>query len=76
MNRSELIISIAQQIGLNKQQADKALSAMTTSIIDAVKAGKDAQLVGFGTFSASKREQREGRNPRTREKMILPCQAS
>ena len=65
MNKTELINAIAQESGLTKVDAKKALEATVKSVTDALAAGDRISLVGFGTFSVSKRAARNGRNPQT-----------
>jgi len=67
MNKSELIDSIADQAGLSKADAGRALDAVVASISKALKKGDTVSLVGFGTFSVKKRAARTGRNPATGE---------
>ena len=65
MNKSELIDHIAQQADMSKAAASRALEAAIDAITDALKNGDSVSLVGFGTFVATEREARTGRNPRT-----------
>ncbi len=65
MNKGELIESIAKHAKMSKSQAGSALDAFTTSVTGALKKGDRVALVGFGTFSVSKRAARAGRNPQT-----------
>ena len=65
MNKSELIDAIASGSKLSKADAGRALDATTTAITNALKKGGRVALVGFGTFSISKRAARNGRNPQT-----------
>lgn len=67
MNKNELIDSIAKEAGFTKIAATGALDALTASITQALKNGDEIRLVGFGTFSVSKRAATTGRNPRTGE---------
>lgn len=67
MSKQQLVDMIAEKAGLTKADAARALEATTDSITEALKKGEKVALVGFGTFSTSKREEREGRNPRTGE---------
>ena len=60
MNKTELIEKIAAGAGLTKADSKKALDATVAAIKDALKAGDKVQLVGFGTFSVTKRPAREG----------------
>ena len=65
MNKSELIDHIAQQADISKAAASRALEAAIDAITVALKNGDSVSLVGFGTFVATEREARTGRNPRT-----------
>jgi DNA-binding protein HU-beta len=65
MNRGEFVAAIADQSGLTKADADRALEAMFKVVKKALKSGDTVSLVGFGTFVVRKRAARTGRNPRT-----------
>jgi DNA-binding protein HU-beta len=67
MNKSELIGAIAEDSGLTKADAGRALDATLSSITEALKAGGSISLIGFGTFSVKARSARTGRNPQTGE---------
>ena len=65
MNKSDLIDAMAADAGISKAAAGKALDSMMASVKGALKKGDRISLVGFGSFSTSKRKAREGRNPQT-----------
>ena len=65
MNKSELIDAIAKRADLSKAAAGRALDAAIETINSSLKKGGKVTLVGFGTFSVSKRAARTGRNPRS-----------
>ena len=65
MNKAELISAMAETTGCTKVQAKSALEAFMGATTDALKKGDKVSLVGFGTFSVSKRAERKGRNPQT-----------
>ena len=65
MNKSELIDHIAKQADISKAAATRALEAMIGGVKATLKKNNSVSLVGFGTFSVSKRAARTGRNPRT-----------
>ncbi len=65
MNKGELTEAIASGAGLSKADAGKALDAAINSITGALKKGDRVSVVGFGSFSVSKRAARTGRNPQT-----------
>jgi len=71
MNKTELIAAVAEQAGLSKKDAEKAVKAFTDVITDELKKGEKIQIVGFGTFEVSERAAREGRNPHTGETMKI-----
>ena len=71
MNKTELIAAVAEQAGLSKKDAEKAVKAFTDVITEELKKGEKIQIVGFGTFEVSERAAREGRNPHTGETMKI-----
>ncbi len=71
MNKAELVAAAAEQTGLKKGDAEKALKAFIDVITEELKNGEKVQLVGFGTFEVSERTEREGRNPQTGETMKI-----
>ncbi len=71
MNKNELVGSVAEHTGLGKAEAAKAVDAVFDSVTAALKGGDDVRLVGFGTFSVTKRKASTGRNPRTGETMTI-----
>lgn len=71
MNKTELVAAMADQAGISKKDAEKALKAFTDVVAEELKKDGKVQLVGFGTFEVSKREAREGRNPQTGEPMQI-----
>ncbi|MDO5357446.1 MAG: HU family DNA-binding protein [Conchiformibius sp.] len=73
MNKSELIDAIAQESGLTKADAGKALDAFTTVIKNALQQGDAVTLVGFGSFVVAERAERQGLNPKTKEPITIPA---
>ncbi|MEH1808449.1 HU family DNA-binding protein [Nostoc sp.] len=71
MNKGELVDAIAEKTGVTKKQADAVLTAALEAIIEAVADGDKVTLVGFGSFERRDRAAREGRNPKTNEKMQI-----
>jgi DNA-binding protein HU-beta len=65
VNKTELIEHIANQADISKAAAARALDAVVGGVTKSLKKGESVSLVGFGTFSVSKRAARSGRNPRT-----------
>ena len=67
MTKAELVQFIAETADLTKADATRALDAMVEGVTKGLKEEGKVTLVGFGTFTAKKREAREGRNPQTGE---------
>jgi DNA-binding protein HU-beta len=65
MNKSELITKIAEDAGITKTQANATIDSFVDAVTKTLKKGDKVTLVGFGTFSVSKRAARNGRNPQT-----------
>ena len=65
MNKTELIEHIADKSDISKAAAARALTSINEAVKKTLKKGDTVTLVGFGTFSVSKRAARTGRNPRT-----------
>jgi len=71
MNKQEFVKHIAEQHKCTQVEAEKAIDIFTSSVIDAMAEGKEISLIGFGSFSVSKVEAREGINPKSREKIKI-----
>ena len=73
MNKTELVNAVAEKADFSKKDADKAVAAVLDSITDALAQGDKVQIVGFGTFEVRARAEKQGRNPKTGEAMIVPA---
>lgn len=73
MNKAQLIEKIATEAKVSKAQAENLLDCALDNIKKAVKKGDDVKLVGFGTFTKSKRKARTGRNPQTGKAIKIPA---
>jgi len=71
MNKQEFVKHIAEQHKCTQVEAEKAIDMFTSSVIDALGEGQKISLIGFGSFSVNKIEAREGRNPKSREKIKI-----
>ena len=65
MNKTELIAEVAAKTELSKKDAEKAVTAVFETIVEALKADEKVSLVGFGSFEAKTRPARKGHNPLT-----------
>lgn len=73
MNKSELVDAIASEAKITKVDAEKVLDAFVNQTSKALKAGNKVTLIGFGSFSVSKRAARNGRNPQTGKAIKIPA---
>ncbi len=73
MTKKELIVTIAEEAGITKTVAEKALNAMLDGITDALANQEKVTFVGFGTFHVTKRPARKGRNPKTGDVIKIPA---
>ena len=71
MNKSEFVIKISKASGLTKGAAEKTLSSVLDVIATALANDESINLVGFGSFSVTKRAARTGRNPQTGEEIKI-----
>ncbi|KAK3582355.1 hypothetical protein CHS0354_023898 [Potamilus streckersoni] len=65
MSKSDLIEKIAEKSNITKSAATEIVNTILASLNEALKNSEDVSLVGFGTFSVQKREERMGRDPKT-----------
>ena len=65
MNKSDLVSAIADNSGLSKADASRALEATTSAISGALANGDSVAITGFGSFMVRARAARTGRNPQT-----------
>jgi len=65
MNKGDFIKFMSEHHSCTQVEAEKIINMFTSSVIDAISKSNEISLIGFGSFSVSKVEAREGRNPRT-----------
>ncbi len=73
LNKNDLIAAVANSTGLSKSDSASAVDSVFDAIAGALKGGDEVRLVGFGTFSVTKRAATTGRNPRTGESIQIPA---
>ncbi len=76
MTKAELVDYIAEKTGLTKADSARALEAMMNGVIKGLKKEGTVKLTGFCTFTAKKKPAKEGRNPRTGEKVKIPARVA
>jgi len=72
LNKADLVAEVAKVVG-SKRMAEKAITCILEAVTKALKKGQTLTLVGFGTFSVSKRKARVGRNPQTGKEIKIPA---
>ena len=73
MNKGDLVAAVAGDAGVSKSQAQAAVDSVFSNIEGTLADGGRVALVGFGTFSVSRRSARQGRNPRTGDAIRIPA---
>lgn len=73
MNKQDLIAAVAEKTDLPKAKTGDVIDEVIEAITKALKKKQEVRLVGFGTFSTSKRKAGKGRNPRTGEEIKIPA---
>lgn len=73
MNKAELVEFVAKATDSSKAKAEESINAFLAGIQKGLKKDKSVQLVGFATFSVTKRAARTGINPQTKEKIKIPA---
>lgn len=73
MNKSEIISAMAEKADLTKKDAGAVLDAFIKIVSEEVAKDEKIQLIGFGTFELARRAQRDGKNPSTGEKIVIPA---
>ena len=73
MKKAELSSRVASEASLSRVDADRVVNAVFRAIGDALANGETVRISGFGTFSTRARAARQGRNPRTGERIAIPA---
>ncbi|MFZ4674846.1 MAG: HU family DNA-binding protein [Nodosilinea sp.] len=78
MNKAELVDKVAEKASsseksMTKKDVDSVITATIDAIMEAIASGEKVTLVGFGSFERRERKEREGRNPKTGDTMVIPA---
>lgn len=73
MNKGDVVSAIANKAGFTLKDADEAYKAFVATVAEALKAGDDVALAGFGTFKVKAKAARKGINPQTKEVIDIPA---
>jgi integration host factor subunit beta len=72
MTKSDMAEKLAEKLNITKQQAETIINLFTNSIVEALSKGDKVEIRGFGSFRIRHRAAKEGRNPKTGEKVFVP----
>ena len=73
MTKAELIDAIAEKTGLTKRDVGEVVETLFDIVKSALGSGEKVQLIPFGSFEVRERQKREGRNPKTGERLTIPA---
>ncbi len=73
LNKNDLVATVASKTGMSKADAGKAVDGVFAAITNSLRSKTEVRLVGFGTFSVTRRAATQGRNPRTGERIQIPA---
>jgi len=73
MTKAELIDTVTEKTGLKKRDVDDVIDTLLESVKAALQRGDKVQLIPFGSFEVRERQKREGRNPKTGERLTIPA---
>lgn len=73
MTKVELIAKVAAEADMTKKDAEKAVNATFVALADSLQAGEKIAVSGFGTFEVRERAEHKGRNPQTKEEIMIPA---
>ena len=76
MHKTDLIDTTARATGLSKADTARTIDAALDAICKALVAGDTVALTGFGSFAVSAKAEREGRNPKTGEPVVIAAHNS
>ena len=76
MNKTEFINAVAENSGLSKVDAKKAVEAFVETVSSELKEGGKVALLGFGSFSVAEKSARKGVNPKTKQPIEIPARKS
>lgn len=73
MNKAELILAVSEETGFSRKDVETTVNATLNAITKALVQEEKVQIVGFGSFETKQRAERLGRNPKTRESVVIPA---
>ena len=73
MNKTDLVVAVAEEVGITKKDAEKAIDVLLEKVQSALVSGDSVKLSGFGVFAVKERKERVGTNPVSGEKITIPA---
>jgi DNA-binding protein HU-beta len=73
MTKAQLVVRLADEVGVSRRQADDLLSSLIGTVVKSVKKGESVKIPGLGIFRLRKMKARMGRNPQTGEPIKIPA---
>jgi DNA-binding protein HU-beta len=73
MTKAELIDAVTENTGLKKRDVNEVVESLLEAVKSTLQKGEKVQLIPFGSFETRERQKREGRNPKTGEKLMIPA---
>ncbi|MBC8163358.1 MAG: HU family DNA-binding protein [Roseiflexaceae bacterium] len=73
MQKTDFIKSVSERTGVSQKETKQVIDAALDVIAEQLKGGEKVTLTGFGTFEVRQRQEREGVNPQTRQKITIPA---
>lgn len=73
MTKADIAQKIASTLGTSKADGERAINIVVDEITKALQRGEEVTLTGFGTFTISKRQPRQGINPQTKQRIQIPA---
>ena len=71
LTKAEMAEKLYEELGLNKREAKEIVEIFFTEISEALEAGRQVKLSGFGNFDLRNKNERPGRNPKTGEEIPI-----
>ncbi len=72
MTKADIVRTLADEVGLTRREAAQTLAIVLDGVIEAIGSGEKVELRGFGSFRTRQRQARQGRNPRTGDRVSVP----
>ena len=72
MTKADLVEQVVRVADVSKKHAETIVNTVLSSIVDALRRDDKIELRGFGSFRVRRRRSRQGRNPKTGDRVAVP----